>query len=223
MATSRTAAKILDFSNVKERGEFNTRHIEAGEYIGKITKVTDTEAKDGEDMWVFTVELEGVARASYPYYCKLVENQLWKVRALFEAIGTNVGKRKLKVNPQQLVGKKIGVFMEDDEYEGKLKSVIAEVLSADEVEPAGKTKKKRPVDDEDEDLDALEEEEEIEDETEDLEEDEEVEEEEEEKPAPRKRAAKKAPAKAPARRTRRKAPVDDDEEEDDEELDIDEL
>lgn len=221
MAT-RTSAKILDFSNVKERGDFNPRHIDQGEYIAKITGVTETEAKDGEDMWVFSFELEGVARATYPYYCKLVENQLWKVRALFEAIGTNVGKRKVKVNPSQLVGKKVGVFMEDDEYEGKLKSIIAEVMSVDEIEAAPKSRKKKPVDDE-EDLDDLGEEEEIEDETEDLEDDE-IEEEEEEKPAPRKRAAKKAPAKAaPASRRRKPAPVEDDEEEDDEELEIDEL
>lgn len=224
-ASAKAQKKIIDFSNVKERGNFNPKNIEAGDYVAEVTKVEQTEAKDGEDMWVFHIVLDEVARAVYPYYCKLVDNQYWKIKQLFTAAGVNVGQRKVAVDPNKLVGKKIGVAMEDDEYEGRLKSVIAEVFPPDEVtgeadedpedddleedeveeEPAPKKRraKKAPEPEEDED-------------EEDDEEDDEDEEEEE--PAPKRRAAKKAPAKKS-----RKRPVDDDEDEDEDELEIDEL
>ena len=223
-ASGKATAKVIDFSNVKERGAFNPKNIEPGDYQAKVTKVDFTKAKDGEDMWVFHIVLDDHPRTTYPYYCKLVENQLWKVRALFEAAGINVGARKVKVDPNRLIGKVIGVGMEDDEYEGRLKSVIAEVFPAEEVGGA--------VEDEDEDgADLVEEDEEeapkkrpkkaapVEEEED--EEDEDEEEEEEEEPASKKRPAKKAAAKkAPARKRR---PADDEDEEDDEDMEIDEL
>src|SRR5690606_37303696 len=70
---------------------------------------------------------------SYPYYCKLQENQLWKLRNLLIAAGLSVPKKKLKLDPNRVVGKTIGVTMEDDEYDGKLKSVIAAVFPAAEL------------------------------------------------------------------------------------------
>lgn len=222
-ASTKATAAIIDFSNVKERGNFNPKNIEAGDYAATITKVEQTEAKgDGEPMWLFTITLDDVARATYPYYCKLVDNQYWKVKALFTASGINVGQRKVKVDPNKLVGKNIAVGMEDDEYEGRLKSVIVEVFPLDDLDPVD-----GDVEPEDDDL----EEEEVEEPPrkkrkrpapveEDEDEDEDEEDEEEEEPAP-KRRAKKAPAKkAPARKKRR--PVDD-EDEDEDELEIDEL
>ena len=233
-ATSgKAAAKVIDFGNVKERGNFNTKHVDDGDYSAKVTKVEFTQAKDGEDMWVFSVVLDEHPRATYPYYCKLVENQLWKLKNIFEAAGISVGSRKVKVDPNKLIGKAIGVAMEDDEYEGRLKSVIAEVFPEEEVGGA--------VDGEEEDGADLEEDdieeekpakrkpaakkkaapiEDDEDEEDEEDEDEEEEEEEEEKPAPKKRPAKKAPAKKAPARKRRPA---DDEEEDDEDMEIDEL
>ena len=242
-ATKKAAAEIIDFSNVKERGNFNPKHIEEGDYVAKITKVESTQAKDEENMWVFSIVLDEHPRATYPYYCKLVENQFWKVKALFDAVGIRVGQRKVKVDPNKLIGKKIGVAMEDDEYEGRLKSVIGEVFPAEDVtgpadddvdpedddvetddleeddieeEPAPRKKTKRRPEPEPE-----------EDEEDEEEDDEEDDEEEEEEPAPKKRAAKKAPAKkAPAKKApaRKRRPADDeDDEEDLEELDIDEL
>jgi hypothetical protein len=232
---ARAKATIIDFGNVKDRGPFNTRHIESGEYAGKVTKVVSQDAKDGEPMWVFTVVLDEVPRASYPYYCKLVDNQFWKIKQLFTAAGVNVGQRKVKVDPNKLVGKRIGVYMEDDEYEGRLKSVIGEVMHLSEMTGA--------VTDESDDDEVGAEEDDIEDEVatrrakkkspakkrpepeedDDLEEDDE--EEEEEEPEPPRRRAKKAPAKKTSAK-RKPAPVEDDEDEedeDDDELEIDEL
>lgn len=235
-ATSgKAAAKVIDFGNVKERGNFNTKHVDDGDYSAKVTKVEFTEAKDGEDMWVFSIVLDEHPRATYPYYCKLVENQLWKLKNIFEAAGISVGSRKVKVDPNKLIGKAIGVAMEDDDYEGRLKSVIAEVFPEEEVGGAVDGEEEDGADLEEDDIEEEEEKpakrkpaakkkaapiEDDEDEEDEEDEDEEEEEEEEEKPAPKKRPAKKAPAKKAPARKRRPA---DDEEEDDEDMEIDEL
>jgi hypothetical protein len=212
----KATATIIDFSNVKERGNFNPKNIEPGDYAATITKVEQTESRAGDDMWVFSIVLDDVPRAVYPHYCVLTDNQYWKIKALFTAAGINVGQRKVKVDPNKLVGKQIAVGMEDDEYEGRMKSVIVDVFPVDDLDGA--------TDDSDPEEDEIEEEpapkrrsKKAPEPEEDEEEDEEDEEdEEEEEPAPRKRAAKKAPA-------RKKRPVDDDEDEDEDELEIDEL
>lgn len=215
-ASGKATAKIIDFSNVKERGNFNPKHIDSGDYAAVISKVEETESKAGDEMWVFTITLDDVPRATYPHYCVLSDTQYWKIKALFEAAGVNVGKRKVKVDPNRLIGKSIGVGIEDDEYEGRLKSVIVDVFPPDELddtegdeedeleedeveeEPAPKRRaKKRPAEPE-----------------EDEEEDDDEEEEDEPEP-PKKRAAKKAPSR------KKKRPVEDEEDED--ELEIDEL
>lgn len=217
-ASTKATAAIIDFSNVKERGNFNPKNIEPGDYAATVAKVEQTEAKsDGEPMWLFTITLDDVPRATYPIYCKLVENQYWKIKSLCNATGIDVGQRKVKLDPNKLVGKELAVSVEDDEYEGRMKSVIIETFPLDDLDPVD-------GDTEPEDND-LEEEEEpprkkrkrpapVE------EEDEDEEDEEEEEPAPKRRAKKASAKKAPARKKRR--PVED-EDEDDDELEIDEL
>jgi ribosomal protein L12E/L44/L45/RPP1/RPP2 len=131
---AKATTKAVDFSGVKDRGNFNTQQVESGDYLAKITKVEDSESKkDGEFQYVFTIKLSKFSQYSYPYYCKLSENQLWKLRNLLVAGGLNVPKSRTKVDPNRVVGKTIGVTMEDDEYEGKMKSVIAAVFPAAEL------------------------------------------------------------------------------------------
>jgi hypothetical protein len=142
-------AHNLDFSNVKESGSFNTRRVPAGDYLAKVTKVEDAQAKDETAMWVFTVKLNKYSQNAYPYYCKLQENQLWKLRNLAIAGGLNVPKKRIKLDPNKLVGKMIGVTMEDDEYEGKEKSVIAAIFPAAELADGAMVDDDDQIDDED--------------------------------------------------------------------------
>ena len=44
---ARATAHNVDFSNVKDGGNFNTKRIEEGDYLGKITKVEDSPVKSG--------------------------------------------------------------------------------------------------------------------------------------------------------------------------------
>lgn len=194
-------AIVVDFSNVKDGGEFNPRHMPEGDYPAKITAYKIGKAEStGNDMITFTIALEG-KRGTYPYRCTLTEKSLWKLRNLMVAAGISVPKKKLKIDPSRLVGKKVGVELTDDEYEGKLKSIITGVFSPSEFDD---------VKDDDEDVE----------DNDELDEDDD--EEEEEKPVRRKATAKKKPVAK-----KKKAPVDEDEDdvddEDLEELDLDEV
>lgn len=126
--------KVLDFTNVRESSGINPKHRPAGDYRMKVSKVTESKSKAGNDQWVFIFTPTDMQSASYPYYCQLQENQLWKIRNLLVAAGINVPKKKINVDPNKLVGREIGVTLDDDEYEGKLKSVITAVFPADDLD-----------------------------------------------------------------------------------------
>lgn len=225
MATPRPIK--VDFTNVEDASQFNTKHIEPGEYVGKVKSIEDKEAKgDGGDMWLVSITLDKVPGAVYPYYIKLdfsgpKGGQAWKLRQLATACGFAVPRKAISINPAKLIGKKLGVSIEEEEYQGRMKGVVQRLIPLSEVAgpqevvedddddeddapPPVKTTRRRkpapepePEEDDEDDLD-------------------EEEEEEEETPAPRKRA----PAKKVAAR-RKPAPVVEDDDEDD--LDLDEI
>lgn len=176
------SARTVDFTKVKDGGNFNRNRIPSGDYLAKIVKVEDAKAKDETFQYLFTIQIIKRPSSKFPYYCKIQENQLWKLRNILIAAGKSVPKKKMQVNVNDIVGKLIGVTVEDDEYEGKEQSSIAGVFPASELEDSEDTEE--IVDDseeEDEDsedsLDDDEVEETVEEETE--EEEELVEEEEE--------------------------------------------
>ena len=127
------SAQNVDFSNVKEASGFNRSRIKAGDYLAKIKGVEDAKAKDGVHQYLFSIQIVDKPGSVFPYYCKLQENQLWKLRNLFIAAGKTVPKKKVKVDPNQIVGKLIGVTIEDDEYEGKEQSTVEGVFPASDL------------------------------------------------------------------------------------------
>lgn len=140
------SAKTIDMTNVKERS-FNTKRLPEGDYPALVKSVSDHKSKAGNFQWLYTLEIhEGKGKgASYPYYCGVTPEELWKVRGLFVAAGINVPKKKQKFDPNPVVNRKIGITLEDDEYDGKLKSKISGVLPVGEVGDA-------PIDADDDDM-----------------------------------------------------------------------
>lgn len=131
-------AKIVDFSNVKEGGNFNKGRIPAGDYRAVITKVEDAASKeDKTPMFLFTIKVKRHASSSFPYYCKLQENQLWKLRNILVAAGVAVPKSKFKLDPNKVVNREVGVAIIDAEYEGKDQSEIDAIFPASELEDGG--------------------------------------------------------------------------------------
>lgn len=125
----------IDFSDVKAPS-FSTVHQAPGVYNAEIAGVEMTKTKsDGTDMLVFAI-VAGPGR--YPYYCKIVPNQLWKLRELIEAAGTKVPNKVVQIDPAKYVGSRINVELEDDTYNGKLRSRVARVAPFSEIAPKPK-------------------------------------------------------------------------------------
>lgn len=168
---------VVDFSDVPESGgrRFKKIRQEAGDYEGLILKVEDSPTKEGkEPQWLFTIQ---VGRGIYPYYVKSADKkQFWKVRQLLKAAGLNVPSKRVKVDPNKVVNKKIAVTLEDDDYDDKAQSTIDSVFPLSELQKA--------VPDQDDD----------EEEVDDVETDEVEDDEEDEAPPPPKKKKKPAPA-----------------------------
>lgn len=223
----------IDFTKTEESSGWNTRQIPEGLYKAKIFSVQETEAQDGTAMLVYGFVPTDTRFKSrrFPFYCKLQQNQLWKLRDLLVAAGEVVPKKAIQIDPEKIVGKTIAIEVEDDSYNGNVRSSVSSTYGLDILDEDGDDVQGDEEDEEfdyeeyDEDLDEEDEgeyedyeeddeeddvEEEDEEDEEELPEDddeeyEEEDEEEEPAPAPKRRPAKPAPkpvAKAsPARRT----------------------
>lgn len=131
------SVKQVDLTNVKDGGGFNRSRIPSGDYLAKIIKVEDAPSKkDNIFQYLFTIQVVNRPSSKLPYYCKLQENQLWKLRSLLIAAGKTVPKSKVKVDPNQVVGKLIGITVEDDDYEDKEQSTISGVFPASDLADA---------------------------------------------------------------------------------------
>lgn len=118
------AKKIrLDFSKVEERSGWNTRAIPEGLHKMKIEAVQETEAGDGTPMLVYSLVPTDSRYKSrrFPFYCKLQQNQLWKLRDLLVAAGVSVPKKAVSIDPAAPVGKLIAAEVEDEtgQYAGR--------------------------------------------------------------------------------------------------------
>lgn len=124
----------VDFTNVKESSGFNPKRMEAGDYLAEIVSVTKDKSKAGSEMLVFAFQLQEHKSAVYPYYIVLDDKSLWKLRNILVALGKKAPKGKASIDVERLVGSTLGVSLEDDEYEGKEKSVIDSIFSANEIQ-----------------------------------------------------------------------------------------
>ena len=154
--------KVLNFEGVKEGSNIRPRRKPEGDYYATIVEVKDHKSqKSGDEMWLFIMKVHGDTSASYAYYVGTDADSLWKVRGLFVAAGINVPAKRLKADPNKLVGKTVGISLVDDEYEGRPKSAIDAVFPADDMddpinERSGKATsakaKSRAADDDDDDI-----------------------------------------------------------------------
>ena len=226
------AKKIkIDFTTTEESSSWNTKQIPEGLHAAKVASVQETEAKDGTDMLLFGFKLKEpkYKTRNFPFYCKLQQNQLWKLRDLLVAAGEAVPKRALNIDPNKIVGRDIVIEVEDDTYNGNVRSTVVGTYASSILEDES------PAEDEDEDEDFLDdgtddtydieeedlnegeeedwleddEDEELEDEEDWLEDDEELDDEdwedEEEEPEPEPEPVKKPTRRAPAKKAPAKA------------------
>lgn len=174
------AKKIrLDFSKVEERSGWNTKEIPEGLHEMKVVAAEVGEAKDGTDMITYALVPTSPKYKTrrFPYYCKLQQNQLWKLRDLIVATGGTVPKKVTNIDPDLPVGKLIAAEVSDETGQYAGRSTVdgtygVEILDDD-------NDGEEPEDDEEYDDEAEEADEDEVDEDEEDEEDEEDDEEEE--------------------------------------------
>lgn len=132
------SVKSADFTNVKERSKFNRSRIPAGDYLATIVSVEDSKSKkSGEFQYEFALKINKRSQSVFPYYCQLKDNQLWKIRNLLIAAGINVPKSRTKIDPNKVVGRQIGVTIEDaDDYGDREQSELTAVFPASELTDA---------------------------------------------------------------------------------------
>lgn len=224
----------VDLRGVEAGGGRRSAHLpeEEGPFTFVIDQVSRKEGKDSGKAYldlrckVYSGRYKGKV---VWHNCSLQPQALFNLRQVMEACGLDAEKVfRIPVLIRTLTGKRFKAEVEDDEYNGKVKSVLSEFIID------------QPDGDEDEDEDGEEEDEE---EDEDDEEDEEEDEDEEPPARARRRAPARAPARAaapsrngtraapartraaaaaPARSSRRRAPADDDDEDLDE-IDLEDL
>ena len=144
------AKKIkIDFTKTEDSSSWNTKQIPEGLHAAKVASVQETEAKDGTDMLLFGFKLkeQKYKTRNFPFYCKLQQNQLWKLRDLLVAAGETVPKRALNIDPNKIVGRDIVIEVEDDTYNGNVRSTVVGTYASSILEDEA------PADGEDEDED----------------------------------------------------------------------
>lgn len=143
----------VDFTSVKDSSGINPKQMPEGDYHATIKKVELVAKKSDPDakQLLFTIGIKESATASYPYYCGFEANVLWKLRNLMLAAGVKAPKKAFSFDAEKLVGKDLGVTLADDEYDGKMKSVIDACFPVTELEEVSATEEP----DTDSDIDEL--------------------------------------------------------------------
>ena len=142
----------IDFTNVTEGSGIRPKQLPPGEYAASIKDVkAGNSKKTGTPQWCFLIVPNKHPGATYPYYCQLTADQAWKIRQVLVAIGVSVPKSVKTIDASKLIGKKLGIILEDDDYEGKLKSVIDSLIPLSEVDEGDTPAAEDEDDDEPED------------------------------------------------------------------------
>jgi hypothetical protein len=132
----------IDFSGVPKeiRRGGGARHIPEGDYALKILKV-EKRWKDNDKSnkpyfsWIMQVS-DGPAKGTNLYYVtSLKTDALFNLRNLIHAVtGKNVAGRAVNWDPESVIGKKVAGTVQDDEYEGKIRSRLVDVYPIAELE-----------------------------------------------------------------------------------------
>jgi len=167
----------VDFGDVPQERRQRSRHIPPGDYVAKIVswkKKYKDDDKSNVPYLQWTIQIAEGKHKGVPLYenTSLKKDALFNLRNLIFAATDgkrNVAGKTVDFNPDALVGKKIGIIVEDNEYNNTIRSQIGDVRPLSEME-----------DDDEEGDDEDEEGEEEEDDEDDEEEDEDEEDEDEE-------------------------------------------
>lgn len=149
----------IDFSGVSKEIGARGRHIPPGDYECKIVAVTKKwKDDDRTNVPYFNWKMEvakGQEKGAPLYYTtSLKVEALWNLRNLIYAVTKkNVAGKSLSFDPETLIGKRVGVTVEDDEYKDKLVSRAVDVFNLEERAEESEDEDEDDEDEEEEDSD----------------------------------------------------------------------
>lgn len=145
LATRRSGGKkkgiSVDFTDVESSGG----HVPEGDYLLEVAEVEEKEGASSKEPYLaFIFEIsEGEFKGRKIYHnCSLQPQALFNLRNVLEALGNEVPKGVMDLDPEELVGQTCGASLITETYEGKKKSRVAEFFSADELESDAPATKK---------------------------------------------------------------------------------
>lgn len=127
---------VVDFTNANDSSGYTQTHVKPGDYKGKVKSVEYGESKDNKTpMLTYKLVLAARPSAAYRYNCPLTEKSAWKLRKLLVACGATVPQKRVNIASvaERIVGKEIGMALDDDEYNGKIRSQVVDVFSTEEL------------------------------------------------------------------------------------------
>jgi uncharacterized protein DUF669 len=132
----------IDFGGVPEERRQRGRHIPEGEYAAKIVSWKKRYKDDDKTNVPYLQWVIQVADGKYkgvPLYenTSLKKDALFNLRNLIYAATDgkrNVAGKTVEFNPDALVGKRICIVVEDNEYNNTIRSQIADVRPISEME-----------------------------------------------------------------------------------------
>jgi len=136
----------VDFSNVGDRTEGGrAAHVPPGDYLAQVLGVELRSKKDDETSKYLSWKLgiikpEKFKGAGVIYFVtSLKEEALWNLRNFLEDCGIKVPKSAIKLPLADIIAKKptLGVTLDDDEYNGKVKSKVQATFKKADYEDTG--------------------------------------------------------------------------------------
>jgi hypothetical protein len=173
----------VDFGGVPKEIRKRGVRVPEGDYL---CKIVDVERKKSEKSglpyfsWKFQIIKDAQGKAKHAgvpmwYITSLKPEALFNLRNLIFAASDgkkNVAGKAVNFDPSALIGKQIGVTVEDDEYDGKIRSRAVDVMPSSQLEAEEEDEDEEEDEEEDDEDEDEAEDDDDEDEEEDDEEDE---------------------------------------------------
>lgn len=124
---------VVNFKGVGSRN----RVVAAGNYRAMVMKVTKGISKPGNPKldWIFEISAGSEKGHKFmPYVTSLQPQSLWNLRAVLEALGVEVPEEELQIVFGELKGLELGLTVEHETYERKVKERIVDLFPIEELE-----------------------------------------------------------------------------------------
>lgn len=123
-------ALTFDFTNYKDT---STAHVPAGTYHAEVSDFEETVSKADNVMFVVYLRITEGPYAGQQIIDRLPQTAkaMFRSAAFLQAIGVKIAKKKIALNPKNLIDRPVDIVVEDGEpYNGKVKSEVREYLRA---------------------------------------------------------------------------------------------